>query len=202
MPVNEINAPVYAKVKYVTPAYGAGHWLRVYFALGSSFVAGVLGDETNWQLQIGGSPVGNMKGIVDQIFGRVANVLPASTEIETIELWASASGANILQHLNPVPLGSFGAAAVAVASSYYIEVFSGPLREPFRFTVFDGTDGRPQRSVALAPPALDDASLEWYLLNSDIPFATNDGVRLTAAKSINIGYNRKLAKSYGRSVTP
>lgn len=202
MPVNEINAPVYAKIKYVTPAYGAGHWLRVYFATGTSFVGGAVGDETNWRIQVAGSPVQNMKAIVDQLFQRSETVLPPSTEIETIELWQSAAGANILQHLNPVPLGSFGTANPAVASSYYIEMFSGALREPYRYTMFDGTDGRPQRSVASAPPSGDDDSLEWYMLNSTIPFATQDGIRLTSAKSINIGYNRKLAKAYGRSVTP
>lgn len=202
MPINEINAPVYMKIKYITPAWAAGHWVRAYFATGSSWVGGTTGDEDNWRLQVGGSPVANVKLIVDTIFARLANVIPSGTELETIELWASAAGSNILQHLNPLPaLGDYGSAS-QVAASYYTEVFTGALREQFRFTVFDGTNARPQRSAATPPPDTDDDSLEWYFLKSDIPFATNDGVRLTTAKSINIGYNRKLARSYGRSVSP
>lgn len=200
--LNEIHSPSYIKGKYATPAYPQGHAFRLYFATGTTWAGGSSGDEENWRLKEGVTDLGSVASIVDSVFDRLETVLPATTAITEIELWSAADGANILQHLNTLPTGNSYGAGAGVASAYYMEVYAGALREPFRFTVFDGQTVKPQKFPPGSPPLSDDGSLVWYMLRSPIPFATNDGVRLAVQKSINHGYNRKLSRSYGRTVSP
>jgi hypothetical protein len=201
--VNEIHAPIYVKGKYSTPIYSQGHAFRLYFAAGSSWIPGLTGDEENWRLQTGEGDQGAISGIVHEVFRRAAPVLMAGTAIQSIELWQSVPDAdNLLVHLNPLPTGNSFGSGSQHASSFYMWVFAGALRDQFRFTLFDGVNPEPQKFSPITPPTGDDEGLEWYFINSDIPFATNDGIRITREVSRNSGYNRRLARRYGRSITP
>lgn len=202
MPENEINAPVYIKGKISTPVYPLGHAFRFYFVTGTSWTVGASGDEDNWRLQQGGSPVASVNSILNEVFTRVGAALPDHSHVAEIELWHSAPGENILEHLNPLPLGNDYGSGVGKASAYYMQVYAGSLRNQWRFTTFDGAFAEPQRYPPTTPPDIDDGSTAWYFLKSTIPFATNDGIRLTRMVSENSGYNRKLARTYGRTIAP
>lgn len=204
MPLNEIHAPVYIKGKYATPAYPVGHAFRLYFALGSAWSAGAEGDETNWRLSYNSADVGSVATIVNSVFTRAAGFIPTGTSVSEIALYESANGGvDELVHLNDLPTGnSYGSAEVATASSYWQWVMATELRPKFRFTLFDGTNSVPQHFPPEGIPSGDNGSLVWYFINSAVPFATNDGLRLTRWVSSNRGYNRRLARSYGRTVAP
>jgi hypothetical protein len=75
-------------------------------------------------------------------------------------------------------------------------------RSKARFTFFEWLDASPQRTSMSAPPTSDDGNLNWYLCKGLVPFANNDGKRLTSLISQNVGYNRRLANRYGRAITP
>lgn len=203
MPENEILAPVYIKGKYVTAVYPLGHGFRLYFATGCSFVPGPTGDENNWHLLEGSTDRGSVDAIVHGLFSRAAIALPAHSSISEIELWHSVPSApNVLDHFNTLPSGNDYGSGAGVASAYDMQVYGGALRNYFRFTFFDGANVAPQKYPPVTPPSSDDGSLAWYWLNSNIPFATNDGIRLIRMVSENVGYNKKLARSYGRTITP
>lgn len=203
MPENEINAPFYIKGKYATPAYPAGHAFRLYFAAGTTLSGGVTGDEDNWRINFDGGVVGTIAGMVDNLFDRAATILPASTSISLLEVWQSVpSEPNLLVHLNTLPPSNSYGSGAGVASAYAMYVFSAALRQKFRFTLFDGALVSPQRYAPPALPILDNGSVAWFFLRSNYPMATNDGLRLVVENSENAGYNRKLAKSYGRTIAP
>jgi len=203
MPVNEILAPFYIKGKYATPAYPEGHAFRFYLAAGTTVVPGVVGDENDWSIEYDGSTVATVSEAVSELFERAETVLPDNTSVSEIEVWQSVPLAdNLLVHLNDLPaVNSFGAGA-GVASAYVMYVYAAPLREKFRFTLFDGPLASPQRYAPTSPPDADNGTIAWYFLKSEVPFATQDGLRLAVEVSSNSGYNRKLARSYGRTITP
>jgi hypothetical protein len=203
MPVNEILAPVYVRSKYVTPAYPQGHVFTVYFAAGCTWSPGASGDEDNWRLMEGGTDHGAISGIMHEIFTRAAGRLPASSALSEIALWHSIpSSDNVLDHFNTLPSGNSYGSGDGFASAYWMGIFQSTLRQKYKMTFFDGGAVDPQKYPGVTPPSGDDSSLGWYILKSGIPFATNDGIRVVANASVSTGYNRKLAKSYGRTVTP
>lgn len=203
MGTNEILAPVYAKVRYTTPQYPTGHQLRLYFASGCSWSSGLAGDEDNWRLMEGATDHGAVSGIVFNIFNRMDGVLPNPTTIASIELWHSIPSApNVLDHLNTLPPDNVVGSIAGVAAAYLMYVFAGALRPTYRLTVFDTGDAKPQKYPPTTPPETDNGTLFWYMLKSGIPFATQDGIRLTRSVSGNTGYNRRLARSYGRTISP
>lgn len=203
MPLNEILAPVYIKGKYATPVFPTGHAFRLYFATGCSFSVGASGDEENWRLHEGATDHGAVSGIVHEVFTRAVGTLPSGSSVTQIELYHSIPAApNVLDHLNPLPSGNSYGSGAGVASAYQMWVFAGSLRPQWRFELFDGNNINPQKYAPYTPSSGDDNTMEWYILKSGIPFATNDGIRLTREVSRNVGYNRRLARSYGRSVAP
>lgn len=203
MPLNEINAPCYIKGKYTTPAYPQGHAFRLYFASGCSFVVGSSGDENNWRLHEGTTDRGAVSAIVHEVFSRIGAGVPEGTAVSQIELWHSIPDApNVLDHLNDLPTGNEYGSGAGIAAAYQMIVFAGALRQQFRFTWFDGANVSPQKYPPTTPPDTDNGTIHWYFTKGTIPFATNDGIRLTREVSGNTGYNRKLARSYGRAITP
>ena len=204
MPLNEIHAPVYIKGKYATPWYSSGHSFRLYFETGCSWTEGLSGDESNYRLAQGGADIASVASIVNSVFTRAAGYLKAGTTITELALYESATGgADTLIHLNDLPEGNtYGSSADATASSFWMWVMATGLREKWRFTLFDGVASAPQKYPPEATPSGDNGTLAWYFVRSNIPFATNDGLRLTRMVSANRGYNRKLARTYGRVVNP
>jgi len=203
MPINEIHAPVYVKGKIATPVYPEGHAFRLYFATGTSWSVGASGDEDNWRLMEGSTDHGAISGIIHNLLSRLNTQLPDHSSVTSIELWHSIPDApNVLDHLNVLPEGNDYGSGVGVAAAYVMWVFAGALRPQWRFSLFDGAFVSPQKYAPVVPPSSDDGTVEWYFLKSTIPFATNDGIRLTREISQNTGYNRKLARSYGRTISP
>lgn len=203
MPTNEILAPYYLRVKYATPAYPLGHSWVGYFAAGTTVAAGAEGDEDNLRLSIGGDDLGALSGIVHQIFTRAAGRLPADTNLTEIALWRSfPSAPNALHAFIPLPETMDYGTGSGFAAAYNIGVYGAALRNYYRCTFFDGGDAKPQRYPPNVAPDGDDGSLVWYLTKGTVPWATNDGLRLIRQVSENTGYNRKLARSYGRTITP
>lgn len=201
MPVNEILAPYYAIFKYRTPS--AAHSLRCYFETGSVLEAGPVGSPNNWTIQGVSSLVKvSMTQIATALFSKALNSLPANTRLNEIQLWQSQPGSNVFLHNNELPATvTFGSGA-GVAASYSMPVYAAANRQKFRLTYFDGAFVSPQTEASPQPPLVDDNSLNWYILRGPAPFATQDGYRLLTVRSFNTGYNRKLARAYGRSVTP
>lgn len=203
MPTNEIHAPVYAKGKLSTPAYPDGHRFVLYFAAGSSFVPGLTGDEENWRLMNGGDDKGAMSQIVFETFSRNRMYYPAGSHIKEIELWHSVPDAeNVLDHINTLPPADPIWSGAPTAAAYTMFVMQTALRSKFRWTCWDGPNPAPQKYPFPTIPQVDDSSFGFWMLKGDVPFANNDGIRLTTGVSLNQGYNRRLARSYGRTVTP
>lgn len=203
MPINEILAPAYVKAKYATPAYPQGHAFRLYFASGCSWSPGLPGQPDNWRLMEGATDHGAITGILHQIFTRIGNGLPEFTAFTQIELWHSIPSApNVLDHLNVLPDSNEYGDGAGVAASYLMYVFAGALRPTFRMTFFDGASASPQKYPPTTAPDVDNGTIHWYMTKSSIPFATQDGIRITREVSGNTGYNRKLARSYGRTISP
>lgn len=202
MPINEILAPFYAIVKYVTTARPQGHNIRFYFdevpvyEADETVFAGYTDAEhtEGWSLQ----------SILSEFFTRwVAQSPHASFTISEVSMWESEAGVNTFKGLDPddYSASTFGTGA-GVASSYAMYVFKASDRSQMRFTLFEATTASPQRFPLTAPPAVDDDSLEWFVIRSAVKFVTNDDKPLTIAASGNNGYNRKLARSYGRAISP
>lgn len=201
MPINQILAPHYMKVKYRTPS--ATHTVRFYFETGSTLAPGALASPNDWTIR-GAAAVQDVKisEVVDEMFTRARTSLPANTVVTSIELWQAANGPNLFLHNNDLPTTNSFGLGTGFASAYSTVVFSAANRQKYRLTFFDGAFVAPQRDAAVTPPTLDNNSNEWYVMRSLVPFATQDGHRINSVLSYNTGYNRKLARSYGRQVVP
>lgn len=203
MPVNEIHAPFYLKGKIATPVYNQGHAWRLYFEAGTTMTPGLAGDEDNWRIVRDGDDKGSVDACVDDLFSRFTTALPANSHVTEIEIWQSIPDAeNLLVHLNTLPLGNSYGTGGGVASAFMMQVYGTALREQFRFTVFDGDLVSPQRYPPVSPPVSDDGGLTWFFVRSDWGIATNDGIKITRQISSNTGYNKKLARKYGRTISP
>jgi len=198
MPVNEILAPSYARVNYQNSV--ASHALTLYFANAAveNITTGV------WEIPnsdlVGATPVST---IVQNVANRFNTGGAGFGSIEQIELWRSVLNApNVFaDYVQPVQ-PTIAPTGARVASSYLMLVFSAQNRQKARFTGFEYVSASPQRLRPDDIPALDNGTLEWYVLNGNVPFSTQDGFRLKTFLSFNFGYNRKLAKKYGRDIAP
>lgn len=202
MPItNEILAPYYLKVKYVTPA--ARHTMTLYFAEGSIIepVPSLTPTAYRVKASANATPV-NIAIAIGQVFSRVSTVLYQNTVVDEIQIWQSATGNNSFFAYNPVPSSPSYGSVNGVAAAYFAAVYASADRQLYRQFYFDAIDAKPQRNAGYSPQDTDDNTLAWYMLKSDVPFATQDGKRLVRQISTNTGYNRKLARAYGRQVAP
>lgn len=200
MPRNEILAPYYLKIKVNTGV--ARHTHRLYFQTNSTISA--LGTTpVSFSVVPSGGGVGTpIATIVKEIYTRLKAAVPAGAMLETIEIWQSQPGANGFLAYNPLPTDLPVFTGTKVAASYYMEVYEAANRQKFRLTLYDGFESRPQRSPFLEPPTEDNGTMDWYILKSGVPIATQDGWPLVRGVSINTGYNRALARRYGRQIAP
>jgi hypothetical protein len=202
MPINEILAPFYAIVKYTTAARPQGHNLRLYFDAIPTYEA----DETVFgtYTDAGHTEGWSLQSIVDEFLSRwVAQSPNGVVTVSEVSMWESEDGVNTFKGLDPDDYsGSAHGSGVGIASAYSMYVFKAADRSQMRYTLFEAADAKPQRFPLSAPPATDDDSLEWFVVRSAVNFVTNDNKPITIAASGNTGYNRKLARSYGRAITP
>lgn len=203
MPVSEITAPFYAIVRYTTAAYPLGHRFRLYFdrepaieednvATFDSYVDGT--HLTGWSL----------KEVVSEVMTRFeASIGAGAQTVADVEMWRTVEGENEFLGLDgadysAVTVGS----GSGVASSYFMYVFGTVLREQYRLMMFEVDSAAPQRFVGAVPPGVDDDTLGWFMTRSAVLFVTRHNKRLQNISSTNIGYNRRLARTYGRTIIP
>ena len=205
MPLNEILAASTVIVKYTTVGTNEDHEFRLYF----DSVPTPTGDDGAYEFptytdaeHTGGWLV---RDVVDEVWSR-ANAHAGgiqSSNIGAVEIYENVSGENIFLGFDPADYDDVGAGSVSgVAAAYLMHVFQDNARNQFRLTIFDTVTASPQRFPAAPAPAEDDDSLEWFFTRSAIMFVTNDDNRIVRLNSWNTGYNRKLARSYGRQKTP
>lgn len=204
MPVNEILAESYALVKYTT-AINKTHVFRLYFnAVPTESGDGIFkfssytdaGHPDGWKLY----------EIITELIARavVSNGNMPPLTINEVAVWQSAVGSNVFLGLDagdyePVNGGS----GSTVAAAYWMVCMKSTVpQQQYKLMWFDTNDARPQRFSGTPIPAADDDSLFWFLARSAVGFCTQDGYKLAIFTSGNSGYNRKLARSYGRQIAP
>lgn len=202
MPTNEILAPFYSIMHYHTPARPEGHNVRLYldaiptYGGSTTTFAGYTdaGHLTGWTLE---------EIWEDVIFRAAVDGGMGQLTVDYVEMWESVVGVNTFKGFDPDDYtGISGGLSVGAAAAYLMWVSKAAGREQFRLTFFDSINPAPQRFPLASPPSSDDGSLEWFFLRSAVKFVTNDDLPLVTVNSVNSGYNRKLARSYGRSVAP
>ncbi|HEY9758948.1 MAG TPA: hypothetical protein V6C97_27515 [Oculatellaceae cyanobacterium] len=203
MPTNEWLAPSKIVILYTTQSL-AQHRMTLYFDAVPVDTGGYIfnfptytdaGHATGW----------TVVQIVTAIFARMAlSATPVcDPTINAVEVWQSVpSGANIFLGYDAGDYTAVAGGAGGVASGYVMWFFQTNARDKFTLTVFDSGDANPQRTSAIPTPTVDNTFLDWFILKSAVHFTNNDGIRLSRAVSYNWGYNRKLARSYGKTVTP
>jgi len=198
MPINEILAPSYARVKWSSPV--ASHNSILYF--GSSASEIVLGSVTEFAVVGRDGASASISAIIGTLYSRArqANQTPV-VSIDEILVFNSAAGVNTFVGTaeNPTLSGTVGS---YIASAYGMFVFASANRQKTRFTAFEYPDAKPQRTAGIVVPLVDDGTVQWYFIRGNAPFTTQDGFPVVAFKSFNTGYNRKLARSYGRVIAP
>lgn len=205
MPTNEILAKSYLKVFYRNPDVDHQHSLRLYFDAvptdsgGSVFVFTGYTDAshlTGW----------SVADIVAEFIARQAvsnGNLPAYS-IDKVEVWQGDTvGPNIfLGYDGGDYTGVVGGGAAPNAAAYSMWVFEGAAKVQWRVSFFENHEASPQRFGLTQPPPTDDLSFTWFVLKSAVKFVNQDNIALTLAVSANDGYNRKLARNYGKSIAP
>jgi hypothetical protein len=202
MPTNEILAPSYALIHYHV-IDNISHVFRLYF----DEVPDLDGDD-GWLFSY--VDADHLTGyhlvdIVTEIITRsnLDTTRATAIKIDRVEMWRSASGVNTFMGLDPadysdVPLG----VAAVDPSSYRMYVFKDAVLNQFRLTFMDGGSSSPQRFDIAPIPSADDGGIGWFMTKSAVAFVTNDNAPLVSLASYNVGYNRKLSRSYGRRLTP
>lgn len=203
MPVNEILAPSYAIIKYsVIPNIVHSH--RLYF----NTVPTLDGDEgflfdtytdddhpDGWHL----------KEIIEELYTRLAmdSTKVSTKTVNEVEVWSALDGENLFMGLDAGDYTDIDPATGSpVAAAYSMFVWKSALRFQFRMTFMDTPDAKPQRYPILPPPEIDDGFVAWFVCRSAVGFVTNDNYEIATLATINTGYNRKLARSYGRQIAP
>jgi len=204
MPVNPILAPTFLKVFYHQDLIDHTHSQRLYFdGIASSFGGGAYGFAA---FTDAGHPSGwRVDEIVTDFFNRfpISNGNAAPYTIEKVEVWAGGSPApTFVAYDGGDYTGVTGGSHAPIAAAYDLYVFEGAGKVQWRVSFMDHGVAAPQRFALSQPPAIDDGGLLWLVLKSAILFSNQDGERMTLAVSSNEGVNRKLARDYGRSVTP
>lgn len=199
MPTNEILAPSYVRVRYENAV--ANHNLTLYFSqlVVQNISTGIY--ELPNADAIGVTPLAD---VISETTGRMNVEGVSVAQIQQIELWRGVNNApnEFVNYIQPVQPTVGVGPGTRVASSYLMWVFATQSRQKARFTGFEYVTASPQRTRPATIPVIDDGGLSWYVINGNIPFATQDGLRLTTFLSYNQGYNRKLAKKYGRAIAP
>lgn len=208
MPINEITAASYSIAHYVTDDTNEPHVARLYF----DEVPTLVSEEVGYRFA-GYTDAEHLSGwtlaeIWDAVYFRMnatfgGNALQQAT-FGDVEVWQSVPDEpNLFLGLDPASYEDISAgAATGIAAAYLMLVMKSASRQQFRFTIFDATDSKPQRYAGTSIPEVDNDTLQWLMARSAIGFVTQDNEPLTIASSYNTGYNRKLARSYGRVKTP
>lgn len=201
MPVNEILAPYYMRVTYQT--WASQHVATLY--LGAGTVTASAQDFLHSAAVSPSNPTGSLaaylKMVMDLFYGGIGIQQPS---VSSVDLYQSVPSAPNI-YLGPIlpPLLASGATR-GIAASYVMlsgVSVSASIRQAWKMMFFDcSLSAAPQRFV-------DDWSQTTSLFNPLYQAAqsglmvTQDGYK-PVLRTYNIGYNRKLARRYGRLLTP
>lgn len=202
-PINEILASSYARIKYWVLSVAEEHTLTMYFdsvpvadGLGWKFTAYTDGAHaTGWLLN----------EIIREHFDRMSNTNPVCPlyAINSVEVWSTQPGANVFMGFDTSDYTAFvSGTSTPVAAAYFNAVFQTADRSQMRWYFFDNGDSAPQHTPQSQPPTVDNTSFAWWVINGPIGFTNNDGKAITRIVSYNTGYNRKLARLYGKTKAP
>lgn len=202
MPKVEITAPFFAKVKYTNAARPQGHSFRLYFDHIPAFntLTTVFSTYTD-----GAHPTGwTLEQIIDEFLTRfVSTTSFAVIGISGVEMWTTNTGVNTFVGLDPDDYsGVTPGTGAGKASAYGMYVFEANNRSTWKMSMYEVASGDPQRYPQPDPPTADDGSLSWFVIRSAVKFVTYKNLPLTHNPSTNIGFNKALAKKYGRFVAP
>lgn len=202
--INEILANSYIDVHYVTATINKAHRQRWFFdAVPVDTGGGVFAFPTYVDA---GHPTGwSIAQIVQEIHKRASlatSLLPDYT-IASVEVYASAEGDNIFMGYDAGDYDPLeGGGATINPAAYFCPVWATADKSIFKVFFFDTQSASPQRVEIAQPPAIDDTYLHWFILKSAVKFVNQDNKRLLLVRSQNTGYNKKLARIYGKSILP
>lgn len=206
MPTNEILAPSYAIRTYKIATTPVPHEQRLYFNAVPTIdtVTGIASFPTYTDaLHPSGWTIHDIFKEIDARAFADTSLIPAFAT-QKVELWQSVLGfPNVFMGFDGASYADVtGGGGTANAAAYTMWVFQSAQRDEFRLMWLDTQQASPQRTTLTNPPVADNGSLAWFMLRSPVKFVTNDNLPLKFSPSVNTGYNRKLARSYGRSIAP
>lgn len=196
--LNEIQNEAYFNVLYANS--GINHSLRLYPRENLDFVLATGDFIAPQTTPLSATPYTNVITYLRDLL-RATQVLSASSEITSLELWQSATGEDTFLGFLPAPAGTtlgIGSPAV-IWSSYVMWTFGTNTRQTFRFTVFDTAFSNPSKasfSASSTPVGLTGSQFAAEMLRS---FNNNDGVALTRTGKRSVGVNKALSRRYGQS---
>lgn len=203
MPVNERHAPCFTKSKIKTPHYASGHILTLYFSEVPLFN---VDGEAYFESYTDAAHTGGWKHkeIIQELFTRMGTARLPAVQLLGTEIWETVDDADdvFIAYDGGDLSGIVGGSTTGFASAYWTYIFKAATREQMRLSFYDTKDVAPQTEAGVNPPETDDGSVEWFVLRSAVKFRTNDNLVPTIFGSVNTGYNRRLARSYGRELTP
>jgi hypothetical protein len=203
MILNEVENGIYRiRIGYLSTAFNRKHTTQVYTSTpldvnseGAFIFAGI-----NDPFETVPQPF-KLSKLIRNIFNRAGDGYSAIGEklIENVEVSLAVAGENQFLGVDEGDYTQPVASGVAIASAHLVWVFTARNKRQFRMSFFDAAVSSPQRVPRLQPPTVDDGSMGWLFTKSPVTFTTRYGEPLTRVSTLNTGYNRKLANSYGRT---
>lgn len=141
--------------------------------------------------------------VIEQMYARIgldrAADIPAITILD-VQVWQNETDP-LVETFIGYDLSDYsdvvGQPSLAVGAASVVWSFQSADKSNWRWTVFDGTTVLPARVPQATPPDTDDGSFIWFIIKSNVPFATNDGEGITRAVNKTYGHNKELADQYG-----
>lgn len=210
MPINEILAPSYLRITYQT--WASRHRLTLYLNGIMRMNPDPLSDD-KIQIELANDP-GFWWTVETNVYEMIRRVYfwgnATAPVIENIEAWNSVPGGvnTFVGYGAPRTIASKAGATNGVAASYhqyrYRTVDATSPRQQMQVTLFEcTTNSAPQRTASPTPPDTDNTTPEWQVVKGMAGwFTSQDGYYVNNTASLSVGYNRKLARSYGRRLTP
>lgn len=203
MPMNYVTAQSVLRVHYRQLAVNRGHTMVLY--LDGQVIAQNDGTLTLFGITNPNTSADwTIHDIIAAIFSRstvsLAIAVPAY-QVALVEAWHNVPdsptevfvGFDLADYSDVV-----GGSATPVAGAIMTLNMQTAERLNWKMSFLDSGLPVPVRIIGTNPPDVDDGSIEWFLLKSNVPFANNDGVRITRFVSATTGLNDKLVRVYGR----
>lgn len=203
MPRNLVTAQSVVKIRYAQPAVGQFHTQVMFFD------CQVIQQDAPYNLALFGivNPATSEDWLVHDVIREVWNrhadnlsgVVPP-VAIGLVEAWHNVPDSEdevFVGFDTHVYTDIVGGIATPYAGSTITYNMQTAERYNTRLVFCDQSNLIPVKIPGVNPPALDDGSLAWFLLNSNVPFSNNDGVPLARHVSVSYDWNDKLLRTYG-----